>query len=62
MIFTTDSSWKDSWHNWFAWHPVVVKIEGKKRTWAFLRNIKRKRNGGTWTSQGFIADYLYRLK
>jgi hypothetical protein len=43
------SQWE--WHRWFAWHPVVIWIEGEKTTRVWLRQVERKRSRSRYTGE-----------
>jgi hypothetical protein len=48
MIFKSNyfkrREYKENWHNWFAWYPVIIyeNKKTKKRYWAWLEIVKRK--------------------
>lgn len=52
---------KECWHNWFAWHPVVVKKypDGAvKKIW--LKKVKRK---GVYCLMGLVeCGWIYEYK
>lgn len=42
MIFRTGLKRKHEWHKWFAWHPVVVDVDGYGRyIFAWLETVER---------------------
>ena len=51
MRFQKRQVMNSNWHRWFAWHPVMIAIEGKTDYWAWLEYIDRKWKTGAYTGE-----------
>ncbi len=40
------------WHRWFAWHPVVIAIEGRSEYWVWLEIVERKWGRSRYSGKG----------
>ena len=36
------------WHRWFAWRPIVMKIDGGLEYWVWLERVERKWSHGKY--------------
>ena len=43
----------DGWKNWFAWYPVLVRLQGGGAVWIWWEKIQRK------STLNAVGDCLY---
>ena len=41
-VRTEQARRRSVWHRWFAWYPVVVRVEGEFDHWAWFEHLERK--------------------
>jgi hypothetical protein len=51
-VLTTKARRRSLWHQWFAWYPVVVKVEDELDQWVWLERVERKWSIGKYGDQG----------
>ena len=62
-LLTVQSKRRSLWHHWFAWYPVVVRVEDELDHWVWFEHLERKwshsRYGsekGRWRYRHPMAD------
>jgi hypothetical protein len=40
------------WHHWFAWYPVVVRVDDELKHWVWLEHLERKWSLGEYGDRG----------
>jgi hypothetical protein len=43
------------WHHWFAWYPVVVRVDDELRHWVWFEHLERK-----WSLGEYKGHWQYR--
>ena len=51
-VRTEQARRRSVWHRWFAWHPVVVRVEEEFDHWVWLETLERKWTVGRYRNHG----------
>jgi len=58
-VRTVQTRRRSVWHLWFAWYPVVVKVEGEFDHWVWLEHLERKWSVSHYGEQKVHWRYRY---
>ena len=51
-VLTSQAQRHSLWHHWFAWYPVVVKVDDELDNWVWFEHLERKWSISKYGSKG----------